>query len=427
MTLVGEDKNNIAEPIDPRKVGYPDFTYITKNTYQLLASIYNADVELYPEQTINVGTTIDHSVAEPNMTVVKNTTIKIPNDKYFSKRAYVKFTGGAPGTYTGSPSKIWLTIGNKTLLYDMYTAGYADNNVSIKPYTNDVPVSLGMVNFILFSIQITIECELSAQGILDWQKSTFDAIIRGYEEQLRIFNEKTQEKKADGVQILDSNPLFYREIEQMVLRKNCISYLIDNSNNSPQKFGQEMYVTNPAQTFTNLQVNLDQKMDDYSSLAKFMEQAFEWNLISYNFYPYYWASNTDWVKLYQFDSNDAIFRNFMQAGMARVVVSVKPGFEDAVLHYMAFGQIWNGGQMPVLGDPLYLSIVDELKEQEYLIEETWQTVLPTNLIALQKSGVALDLEGLPCSDECKDELESQFKINDSTLPKPTQIITPTNG
>jgi hypothetical protein len=29
-------------------------------------------------------------------------------------------------------------------------------------------------------------------------------------------------------------------------------------------------------------------MDDYSSFVKFKEQAFEWELMNYTFYPYYW-------------------------------------------------------------------------------------------------------------------------------------------
>ncbi|MBL7885447.1 MAG: hypothetical protein JNJ52_01760 [Flavobacterium sp.] len=175
-------------------------------------------------------------------------------------------------------------------------------------------------------------------------------------------------------------------------------------------------------TFKNHQVTISQDMDDYGSFVKFMEQAFEWNLMSYRFYPYYWGNRDEWNELYQYESNDPIYRSFMQAGMARVVVTVKPGFEDAVMHYMALGQIWNGGQMPVLGDPLYLSIVDELKEQEYVVEETWETVLPTNLIALQKSGVAVDATGLPCGDDCGDNAGSDLKINDNklgvTLPTP---------
>ncbi|MCL2597678.1 MAG: hypothetical protein FWD66_08505, partial [Paludibacter sp.] len=94
----------------------------------------------------------------------------------------------------------------------------------------------------------------------------------------------------------------------------------------------------------------------------------------------------------------ALFRSFMQAGMARVVVTVRPGFEEAVAHYMATGQIWNGGGTAVIGDSLYLSIVDELKEQEYTVDGSWETMLPTNLIALQRSGVAIDAEGLPVLD-----------------------------
>jgi len=148
-------------------------------------------------------------------------------------------------------------------------------------------------------------------------------------------------------------------------------------------------------------------MNNYSSFVKFMEQAFEWDIMSYYFYPYYWGAKEDWKQLYKFDSNDALFRSFMQAGMARVIVTVRPGFEKAVMHYMATGSIWNDGETPVIGDELYLSIVDELREQEYKIKGSWETTLPTNLIALQKSGVALDAEGLPVLDDdgnYKDEI-----------------------
>ena len=85
------------------------------------------------------------------------------------------------------------------------------------------------------------------------------------------------------------------------------------------------------------------------------------------------------------------------------------------MHYIATGQIWNGGQLPVLGDPLYLSIVDELKEQEYVIEDSWETVLPTNLVALQRSGVALNVDGLPCGDGCNDLGLNQFSENNHPL------------
>jgi hypothetical protein len=70
-----------------------------------------------------------------------------------------------------------------------------------------------------------------------------------------------------------------------------------------------------------------------------------------------------------------------------------------------------------------LSLVDEIKEQEYVVEETWETIMPTNLIALQNHGVAVDESGLPCDPSCKDPLVNNLIKNDKKLgvilpPKP---------
>ncbi len=107
----------------------------------------------------------------------------------------------------------------------------------------------------------------------------------------------------------------------------------------------------------------------------------------------------------------------MQSGMARVVVTVRPGFEQSVMYYMATGQVWSGGQIPILGNPLYLSIVDEIKEQEYTVEETWKTIIPTSLIVLQSKGVLLEDGGLPYEAECEVEINPKLKASDKTLGK----------
>jgi hypothetical protein len=190
------------------------------------------------------------------------------------------------------------------------------------------------------------------------------------------------------------------------LRKNCIAYLIEET-----QMGRGFYT---GSQLTNLALLQNQQLDNYANLAKFIEQAFEWSLMSYNFYPFYWGDRTDWTALYQYECNDPLFRSFMQSGMARVIVTVRPGFEKAVLHFMQTGQIWNGGEVPVVGNPLYMSIVDELKVQEYAVEESWETVVPTNLIALQSSGVAVAATGLPCGEDCKNE-GNPLKPNENTL------------
>lgn len=423
--LVNKNNENavlLEKPIDPR-IDYPTFSTINDGNYQLLASKYNADVNKYPEQYKTIGKSFDYTSQTTNTAYSKVEAIKIDDEKYASKKALIKFSGAPPGNNSGWGKNTMVTIGNITIPFPHSSGAIQTSSLlNIIEYKNEVPVALWITNFHTVNVIITIYCELTTEAKEIWKKETYEAILEGYEEQLLLYNQKLTEAVSNGVQILDSNPLFYREIEKMVLRKNCISYLIDDTNTaSPRRFGRKMYNNNA--TFKDHQVTLSQDMDDYGSFVKFMEQAFEWNLISYNFYPFYWGNRDEWNELYQFETNDPIFRNFMQAGMARVVVTVKPGFEDAVMHYMALGQIWSGGQMPILGDPLYLSIVDELKEQEYTIEDTWETVMPTYLIALQESGVAVDASGLPCGEDCGDDVGNHLIKNDNklgvTVPTPT--------
>ena len=48
-----------------------------------------------------------------------------------------------------------------------------------------------------------------------------------------------------------------------------------------------------------------------------------------------------------------------------------------------------------------MSIVNELDEPEYKIDETWETRLPSTLTVIQAKTIGLDAEGLPCY--CDDE------------------------
>ncbi|MDR0438446.1 MAG: hypothetical protein LBH22_09155 [Bacteroidales bacterium] len=409
MTVSSNSDSNtvtLEEPIDPRDK-YSDFTKITKNNYQELAAKYGASVNEYPKETLSVSKSFAGVEAGANEMHEGTADIQLP-EGYITVDASLKFSAKWDQDNSGQRHAVNIAFGDIGLYahtenlirkdlteFNLIGRNWNDK-YSLVGYKDSISFSYSLLNYMSFGIAFSINLKLDDTKIEQWKRETFERIMEGYERQLATYNQSLAEKKEIGVQILDSNPMFYRQIEQTVLRKNCISYLLDHKNpNSVKKFGLEMY---SGTTLTEHQVNLTKKMDDYSSFVKFMEQAFDWELMSYSFYPYYWANKNEWANLYKFDSDDATFRSFMQAGMARVVVTVRPGFEDAVALYMTKGQIWDGGAMPVIGDSLYLSIVDELKEQEYEIEDSWETMLPTNLIALQRGGVAIDAEGLPVLD-----------------------------
>ncbi|MCX7214234.1 MAG: hypothetical protein NTW53_16395 [Burkholderiales bacterium] len=126
---------------------------------------------------------------------------------------------------------------------------------------------------------------------------------------------------------------------------------------------------------------------------QFIEHAFEWTNMSWVFYPYYWATPPKWVELLdREDDADPFFTDFLQAGAARVLIAVRPGFEDAVLHYLATREPWAGGSVPLIGDDLHVPIHEEIRELTEdsagtgtLVGQPWTVTVPTSLIFLEST------------------------------------------
>jgi hypothetical protein len=144
-------------------------------------------------------------------------------------------------------------------------------------------------------------------------------------------------------------------------------------------------------------VNFDLRREQSPEIL-FLEQAFEWEHLGAIFYPYFWGQQQQksWETRITATGGDAMFREFLRAGAARVRVSVRPGFESAVQYYMMTGKPWNGGPMPKVGEKMYVSFIEEQLEglgapnpdekpyppppDEPL---TWEIVQPTSLIRLR--------------------------------------------
>lgn len=130
--------------------------------------------------------------------------------------------------------------------------------------------------------------------------------------------------------------------------------------------------------------------------VQFLEQAFEWDRISYLFYPYFWSAEPKWIELMnRSDDADSTFMAFLRAGMARVLVAVRPGYEEAVLHYLATREPWDGGPAPVIGDPLFVALHEEMRRQHddrtggAPEGEPWTYTVPTALVYLHGSETGL--------------------------------------
>ena len=96
----------------------------------------------------------------------------------------------------------------------------------------------------------------------------------------------------------------------------------------------------------------------FGELIKLLHQAVEWENVSYALYPYFWTDPDKyrWDFKQSLYHSDFVHRTFLRAGAARVVLSIRPGFERDFLSLME-GDF--SGSLP--NDHAYMSIADELE------------------------------------------------------------------
>lgn len=405
QAIIGKNEASNGEilikPIDPRtfsgNLELSNYTQITEATYSHWAGVYNADIKACPSEFIYIGKEFNFdSKLKGGDSWSDKASLSIP-EGYKTVDAGVTVTSAGMVSTWGK--SISVSVGN----LDYYTNGSnfnmklspAGGVTQLKNFEGNIPVSVFFITHHVGTANVSVKCQLSESALKQWQIDAFNEIIGAYEKKLAEYNAKVAGVKAKG-----TNPLFNRQIINDVLRKNCIEYLI-----SHDSLGEDSMLTGTGVTGTRAKYD-DPALESYSAKVKFFEQAFEWDLMSYYFYPFYWAEKAKWKEKHNVDEmNDAAFRAFLQSGMARIILTIRPGFEEAVNWYMSTGQVWNGGQVPAFDDPLYVSIVEEMSVTDGEVEETWESRVPTALTILQAESIGLNVvSALPCDADCGDNL-----------------------
>ena len=250
-------------------------------------------------------------------------------------------------------------------------------------YRSEIAISVSTFNVCSFVATVDIFCSLTTEEYTKWQQRVFDAIQQAYQVQKAIYDEKlAAEEIQKGIQILGRNPLENRRLERDELKKLVVMML----NNSPYLAlnGYENWSSEPV-------LNLERSCHQ-GSFIRFFENAFEWNNMTYVFYPYFWGRKAKWVNALHLTDPDPDFAAFLKAGAARVQVPVRPGFEKAIAHFCQFGEIWEGNDVPLRSDNLYLPIITEISENLGKLDEgvpyppdsePWEVTVPTALVLLQ--------------------------------------------
>lgn len=444
--LAYANADTLTPPVDPRKAPAPhtmaNVNSVTNLLLEYWAGIYGVNLTTLLPNTKQIIHNAS-GVPDTNDDFVESSSLQIPENYVAKNGAFVGSSSRNRGGGWSGARYSTLTCSNLKgdMRGDSYYASvsfsFSETGLNV---TDDFEFKVAGHNVDNYNVKATINCELSLEYINAWKLENFNAIIEAYTKAFEDYKtEKANieaEQKAKEAEQKDSQSNFYRIIESHVLRHNCIAYLLQNYLTS---LGQE-YATGTE--MLNFKVNLSDDLDKYTATAKFLEQAFEWSIMDYTFYPYYWASRKMWQEMYLTENVDALFRGFMQAGLARVIVTVKPGFEEAVQYFLTTGEVWMGGETPIIGDPLYVSITQEMQEPVGIPQGNyWITRIPTTLTILQAKSTGLEadqplpifpeLEPEKCENPEELENASVFNASDiqmigSTVPTtlPTNIITP---
>jgi hypothetical protein len=265
-----------------------------------------------------------------------------------------------------------------------------------------------------FHVNLVAKCEALSATKSQWQLDTYEAIMTAYQRALSEYNEQVAAAQVQaGIEIAGRNPSLNRGIEATELKKAGLRLLTDEWARTRVggnwRFDEIFNAMQPTGSFGFSEFDVDEALVE-GQIIQFFEQAFEWSNMTYRFYPYFWGRKANWKTTLPLDDTDPQFADFLRAGAARMIVSVHPAYVEAMLHYLYTNEIWNGDQPPTLDDPLFVSLVDEIRADteadiaadlprcddspEYpCVVSEWEVKVPTSLVYLQQDATLPGHEG----------------------------------
>lgn len=390
----------LVEPVNPRtgvaQYGLPPLSEkgIYRPDWNTWGALYSVPLDPPPAKQV----TVSHSHAAPEVDgngSVAIIELTVPKG-YKAKEVHVSI---AFRQYGSVPSTTWVTLQVGPHSRNLANSAAYQYFPIMHQEVNFVPVSVIGGDLHHLAVNMTMVCDVLDEYVTEWQKGCYEKILAAYNAQKAAYDEALAQAKAGfGSGLIGTNPALNRQIERTELRKACINALFygaDFSSDSIANYGSEQDCQPPIAMTDCCAVYEGER-------AKFLEQVFDWNFMSYVFYPYFHGKRCRWKMLHQLQDADLDFLKFLQAGMARVLVPVRLGFEEVAMQYLSTGEIWGGGPVPAIKSDLYLSIVQELMGAVMYTGEdvspTWEIRVPTTLTVLQCGSACISGSGLPC--EC---------------------------
>jgi hypothetical protein len=358
--------------------------------YQTWAAGYGAsNVQPPPEPTITIAKTYGDKGTDPqgndgtvlfNGIGAKDNIDILPG--YQASKVYVSID------YFGGPPNMGVDVivGDAYFYFNQSSTPNASQNLN-SHQVGQIPVNVSVWNAGIYTVNVEIVCTVTEQFMAQWKSRTHDTILQAsrdreaeYEDQLRKLTADIQIKYA-GQSSEEKQTLIRDELE-----KACITILSNQHFDALNAI--EYSPTGPTGTPQLFLPNVE----PVGRYIRFFEQAFEWDQMLYNYFPYFWGRKKYWNDRLQLDDVDGDFAAFLRAGAARITVPVRKGYEAVVATFMLNGTIPSTSDLLAVSTGLYVPFFVELMGSDGAPDTAvpygnppleWELRVPTTLVKVR--------------------------------------------
>lgn len=216
------------------------------------------------------------------------------------------------------------------------------------------------------SIIVSGTANLSETKFKEWQIQCYeklaDAAKTQYENKLTTLKEM---REALINELNREDALVLRKIEKEELMKSVLRWLLGPNFEfypqdelglptlAPYSLGDLEFYDPKTQS---VKIEYWKPTLQFGEMIKFLHQAIEWESVNYVLYPYFWTDKNLWEFKQSLYHTDYVHRSFLRAGAARVVLTIRRGYEKDFLSYM------EGSFNELLGSTHpYMTAVQELE------------------------------------------------------------------
>jgi hypothetical protein len=209
--------------------------------------------------------------------------------------------------------------------------------------------------------EATLEVVQGPEAWLTWQNNAWAAMRKGAEELWQAKRQDFQQRRDRLAEDLSKwDPLTLRRMEREEVMKTTLKWIFGPAFDLMPSEVISLYGDSAGDIATlepsGLTPEQWAQVLGFGEFIKYLQQAIEWENVLFFVYPYFWDNPRNRTLKLFLQHPDSMHQEFLRGGAARVVLTVRPGFEDS------FTKLFVGADKDAdIGSHPYLTIAQEIQ------------------------------------------------------------------